>query len=133
LISSEVINWTLSDRRRRLFVPVGVAYGTDPEKVIALLEKTAGAHPEALGTPPPQALFRNFGESSLDFEVRITIPEFGDWVRIQSEIHLAIHSALKEAGIEIPFPQHDLHLRSVAPDALHGISELASKKKSDQG
>ncbi|MGD9345881.1 MAG: mechanosensitive ion channel [Candidatus Aminicenantes bacterium] len=133
LISSEVINWTLSDRRRRLFVPVGVAYGSDPKKVIALLEKTAGEHPEAMDTPPPQALFTNFGESSLDFEVRITIPEFGDWVRIQSEIHLAIHSALKEAGIEIPFPQHDLHLKSVAPEALHGISERANKKRSDQG
>ncbi len=128
LISSEVINWTLSDRRRRLFVPVGVAYGTDPEQVIALLEKTAGEHPEALDTPPPQALFRNFGESSLDFEVRITIPEYGDWVRIQSEIYLAVHSALKQAGIEIPFPQRDLHLRSVAADAFQGIAELSNKK-----
>jgi potassium efflux system protein len=128
LISSEVINWTLSDRRRRLFVPVGVAYGTDPEQVIALLEKTAGEHPEALDTPPPQALFRNFGESSLDFEVRITIPEYGDWVGIQSEIYLAVHSALKQAGIEIPFPQRDLHLRSVAAEAFQGIAELSNKK-----
>ncbi len=132
LISSEVINWTLSDRHRRLFVPVGVAYGTDPKTVIDLLEKTAAEHPEVMDTPPPQALFRNFGESSLDFEVRITIPEFGDWVRIQSEIYLAIHEALKDAGIAIPFPQRDLHLRSVAPEALHGIADLPNKKKQDQ-
>jgi small-conductance mechanosensitive channel len=128
LIQSEVINWTLSDRRRRLVIPVGVAYGTDPKRVIALLEETAAEHPEALDTPAPEAFFRAFGESSLDFEIRVTIPEFGNWVRIQSEINLGVHDALKRAGIEIPFPQRDLHLRTLDKTVQNSLAELQKRR-----
>ncbi len=67
LVSSEVIDWTLSDPQRRIDVPVGVAYGTDPERVIDLLVRAAREHSETLKNPAPTVLFLGFGESSLDF------------------------------------------------------------------
>lgn len=115
LISSEVINWTLSDERRRMEITVGVAYGTDPEVVLRLLLDVARDHPEVLDDPEPAGLFTGFGQSSLDFELRAWTTE--DFVRVSSDLRVAINRRLAEAGIEIPFPQRDLHLRSVAPAA----------------
>lgn len=111
-ISKEVINWTLSDVSRRLIVPVGVAYGSDPHQVLELLVKVARDHPGILPDPEPYALFQGFGDSSLNFDLRAWC-DFNDGMRVKTELNLAIHDALKEAGIEIPFPQRDLHLRSV--------------------
>src|SRR5262244_456728 len=68
LIADKVTNWTLSDRRRRIDVPIGVAYGTAPDKVIELLLGVARANPQVLSDPSPVALFRGFGESALRFE-----------------------------------------------------------------
>ena len=118
LVASTVTNWTLSDQLRRIEIPVGVAYGTDPERVVALLLEVAGRNDDILEDPPPQALFQGFGESSLDFLLRgwsdaVYDRTFG----IRSALALAIHRALREAGITIPFPQRDLHLASVSPDA----------------
>jgi len=112
LISDQVVNWTFSDRRRRMDVKVGVAYGTDPERVLALLVGVARAHPHVLAEPAPQALFLSFGESSLDFEMRAWTALFENWVVMQSELTVAVNRALSEAGIEIPFPQRELRLRS---------------------
>ena len=70
LISKEVINWTLSDDRRRMEIPVGVAYGSPTERVIELLAEVARAHNEVLDDPEPQAIFTGFGDSALDFELR---------------------------------------------------------------
>jgi small-conductance mechanosensitive channel len=111
LISSEVINWTLSDDSHRMEIAVGVAYGTNPQMVIDLLVSVAVGHPEVFPDPEPLALFLGFGESSLDFELRAwTGPEF---VKVASDLRVAVNTALAEAGIEIPFPQRDLHLRTV--------------------
>jgi len=115
LISSQVTNWTLSDEIRRLEITVGVAYGTDPETVLELLLGVGRSHPEVLADPEPVAVFVGFGASSLDFELRAWTT--GDIVRIPSELRVGINRALAEAGIEIPFPQRDLHLRSVSGDA----------------
>jgi small-conductance mechanosensitive channel len=112
LISDQVVNWTLSDNRRRMEVKVGVAYGTDPERVIALLEDVARAHPDVLDEPPPQVLFTGFGESSLDFELYAWSAAFETTRSTQSQLAVAVYRALAEAGIEIPFPQRDLHLRT---------------------
>jgi small-conductance mechanosensitive channel len=117
LISNEVINWTLSDRNRRLEVAVGVKYGTDPQRVLDILEKVAADHSEVLENPPPVTLFRGFGDSSLDFTLRFWAVRYEEGLKIASDIAVAINNALKEAGIEIPFPQRDLHLRSVDPEA----------------
>ena len=117
LISDQVINWTLSDRRRRVAVSVGVAYGTDPERVLAILREVAAENATVLADPTPQALFTGFGESSLDFELRCWIPRYEEWLAMRSELWVAIHRKLRDAAIEIPFPQRDLHLRSIDPEA----------------
>jgi len=122
LISKEVINWTLSDQVRRVEVLVGVAYGSDPHRVVEVLRAVAVANEKVLDDPEPQVYMVGFGDSSLDFRLLV-------WVRVEdfmdgvSQMHLGVHDALKREGIEIPFPQRDLHLRSVdgpAASALRG-------------
>ena len=115
LISSEVVNWTLSDDRRRMEIPAGVAYGTDPTRVIELFIGLARDHPDVLDDPEPKAIFTGFGASSLDFELRAWTT--GDFVAVASDLRVGINRALAEAGIEIPFPQQDLHLRTVDDEA----------------
>ncbi len=110
LIADAVTNWTLSDRMRRIDVSVGVAYGSDPERVIALLLAVATAHPLVLKDPAPVALFIAFGDSALDFQLRAWTARFEDSVPLRSALGVAIYHALTEAGIAIPFPQRDLHL-----------------------
>jgi potassium efflux system protein len=117
LLSEKLINWTLRDMNRRLDVNVGVAYGTDPKKVLELLMDVTKSTPGVAEEPQPTVLFAGFGASSLDFSVRAWTNDFADWVRVRSNLTVRIHDAIVEAGIEIPFPQHDLHLRSVSPDA----------------
>lgn len=117
LISRELVNWTLSDRKRRIDVKVGVAYGSDPHRVLEILRDVAASHADILGGTPPLVLFEGFGESSLDFVVRFWTADFADWLRLRSEVGIRVYDALAEAGIEIPFPQRDLHLRSVSPAA----------------
>jgi len=112
LVSNDVINWTLSDRRRRLLVSVGVTYGTDPERVLDILRTVAADHEKVLTDPTPWALFTGFGESSLDFELRIWVLQFDDGMQVASDVSVALNRALAEAGIEIPFPQRDLHFKS---------------------
>jgi small-conductance mechanosensitive channel len=112
LISKEVINWTLSDRYKRLIIPVGVAYGTDPRIVLNLLVEVAREDPDVLSFPEPYALFRQFGDSSLNFELRCWCA-FDVALGTNSRLNVGINDALAAAGIEIPFPQRDLHLRSV--------------------
>jgi potassium-dependent mechanosensitive channel len=113
LISNEVINWTLSSVRRRVDIPVGVAYGTDPERVLSLLIEVAATHSGVTRNPKPEAYFVGFGDSALNFELRLwTYQE--DWFRLKSDVALGITKALREANIEIPFPQRELHIRSVS-------------------
>jgi small-conductance mechanosensitive channel len=124
LVSDQVINWTLSDRQRRVDVAVGVAYGTDPEVVLDLLRGVAAAHPEVLAEPAPVALFRGFGDSSLDFLLRVWVASFEHWFVVQSDLCVAVNAALARANIEIPFPQRDLHLRSVDTPAREALTDL---------
>ena len=119
LISTEVINWTRSDRTRRLEVPVGVAYGTDPGTVIGLLAGVAAGHPRVRPHPEPLCLFQGFGESSLEFLLRFWT-EAEDFPVVRSEVRVAVHDALKAAGIEIPFPQRDVHVRTLPARATTG-------------
>jgi potassium efflux system protein len=116
LVSGAVTNWTLSDRLCRIEVPVGVAYGTDPERVVALLLEVTRSIDRVLAEPPPQALFKGFGDSSLDFLVRVWTDEgYERMAALTSEVALAVHRSLDNAGITIPFPQRDLHIASVSP------------------
>jgi potassium efflux system protein len=119
LISSQVTNWMLNDPWGRVTVPIGVAYGTDVERLRDLLLQVASEHPlvmkDGLKVSPPKVLFRGFGESSLDFELRCFIRLVDRRLDTLSELNFAIERVLREAGIQIPFPQRDLHVRSVAP------------------
>jgi len=122
LLSEKLINWTLSSQTRRIDLPVGVAYGSDPERVRALLLQVAQGTERVIANPPPAVLFAGFGASSLDFSVRAWT-RFDDSPVVRSALGLAIHAALRDAGVEIPFPQQDLHLKSVEPgvfDRLRG-------------
>jgi small-conductance mechanosensitive channel len=126
LVSGAFSNWTLSDRLHRIEVPVGVAYGTDPERVVALLLDVARSNDRLLAEPPPQALFKGFGDSSLDFVLRAWTDD--DYEPRTSELALAVHRGLFEAGITIPFPQRDVHLASVSPTARTALSHLERKE-----
>ncbi len=115
LISREVVNWTLSDRKRRVEVKVGVAYGTDPHRVVEILRRVAIEHRDPTVSVDPEVLFEAFGESSLDFQLQFWATSFADSIELKSEVGLAVHDALTAAGIEIPFPQRDL--RIITPSA----------------
>jgi small-conductance mechanosensitive channel len=123
LISAQVVNWTHGDDQRRVDIPVGVAYGTNPQDVIDLLVEVAQGHPDVFREPEPTALFSQFGESSLEFQLRAWTGQ-DRFLSVASELRIAVNRALKEAGIEIPFPQRDLHLRSVDG----GVSFPSAKK-----
>ncbi len=115
MISQKVINLTLTNRRVRLVARVGVAYGTDLVKVMAILTAIAEEHPLVLKRPKPVPLFNNFGGSSLDFELRVWIANVDQKPYVMNDLLLAIDKRFREENIEIPFSQHDLHLRSVEP------------------
>ncbi len=114
LISAQVTNWMLKDPSGRIHVPVGVAYGSDTNRVKAILERIAAEHPMVItdgSQPEPWVLFRGFGDSSLDLELRCFIENIDRRLRVISDLNFAIDAAFREAGIEIPFPQRDLHVR----------------------
>jgi potassium efflux system protein len=113
LVSNQVINWTLSNRRVRLIIPVGVAYGSDISLVMNTLMACAIESSKVAKTPEPQVLYLSFGESSLDFELRVWVPNAEERLTVISELHQEIDRRFREAKIEIAFPQRDLHLRSV--------------------
>ena len=115
LVSGRVTNWVLRDTQGRLRIVVGVAYGSDVKKVQEILEAIANDHPEVITdgrAPAPRALFMSFGDSSLDFELRCRINRIDRRFTVQSDINFALEAAFKEAGINIPFPQRDLHIIS---------------------
>ena len=112
LISEPLTNWTLSNRRRRIDLAVGVAYGTDPQKMLDLLLAVARSHRDVIAYPAPVALFLGFGDSSLDFELRCWTDSFDDWVMIRSQLAVDLNRQLGEAGIEVPFPQRVVHVKA---------------------
>jgi small-conductance mechanosensitive channel len=116
LISQKVTNWTLSTPRARLVLPISAAYGSDPARVIELLEEIGRAYPPALDDPAPMAIFTSFGESSLDFELRVWLAAFDQLLEARSELAAAIARRFAEEGIVIPFPQRDVHLDRQATD-----------------
>jgi len=116
LLADSVTNWTMSDRIRRIELPVGVAYGTDTDMVIEALNSALIEQNGILSEPKPQIIFNGFGESTLNFSLRAWVADNDEYITIKSDIALAMNRALKAYNIEIPFPQRDLHLRSISPD-----------------
>jgi len=112
-IAGQVITWSLGgDRRVRFKLPVGVSYGSEPRQVERLLLEVARANPEVLSSPPPAVVFKGFGDSSLDFELRVWTETVYERPSVfKSPLYFAIWDIFKEHGIEIPFPQRDLHVK----------------------
>jgi small-conductance mechanosensitive channel len=123
-VSGKIINWTRSNPHARLHVPLGVSYGADPVRVREILVRVAESAETVVKYPAPEVWFVGFGDSSLNFELLV-------WMnirtysrsRVASDLYFAIFEAFKEAGIEIPFPQRDLHIRSA-----EGLGALTARK-----
>jgi len=112
-ITGHLINWTLSDTVIRMEFPVGIAYGSDTALAKKTLLEVADQNEKVLKDPEPFVIFRTFGNSSLEFDLRLYISSMDNYLEIWSEINFAIDDAFRKARIEIAFPQRDLHLRSV--------------------
>jgi small-conductance mechanosensitive channel len=110
LITENVTNWTLSDRLRRIDLPVGVNYSAEPQEVIKILETVALANPNVLHSPPPQGLMMGYGDSSINFELRAWTDEFDNWPAVRSELAVALYDAVHAAGMTFPFPQREVRL-----------------------
>ena len=111
-ITSRVINWSYTDRDVRFSIPVGVSYDADPDTVIRILLSVAAEHPGVLKNPEPDVILEEFGDSSLNFVMRV-------WTRdyitrpflLRSDLNLSVHRKFKKSGIEIPYPQRDIHIK----------------------
>ncbi|MDO5609338.1 MAG: mechanosensitive ion channel [Pseudomonadota bacterium] len=112
-ITGKVVNWTLSDNVTRLNITVGVGYGSDPDKVHALLLQVAREHPQVLAEPPPRSWFVALGASTLDFELRVFVANIGDRLSTTSGLHGRIIRLFQQNNIEIAFPQMDIHVRDM--------------------
>jgi potassium efflux system protein len=113
VITGRVLNWTLSDQVNRVQIKVGVAYGTDTQRVTELLLSIAKEHPLVLTDPSPRVTFESFGDSALDFVLRCYLPNLENRLTVIHELHMAIDRTFRENNIEIAFPQQDVHVRSV--------------------
>jgi small-conductance mechanosensitive channel len=109
-VSEKVVNWTLTDRRRRIRLTAGLNYGTPPEEAIRVLLSVAAAHPGVLRDPPPRALLVNYGDSAIDYELRVWTDQFEQAAQIQSELATAVYDAAQAAGMSFPFPQREVRL-----------------------
>jgi small-conductance mechanosensitive channel len=132
-LDSEVINWSHGNPISRIHLPVGVAYGSDPNRVRSALLEAASSHPKVLPSPPSQVLFKGLGDSALDFELLVWTAEPDKQFLLKSDLYFRLYEVLCQQQIEIPFPQRDLHLRSgtleLPPElksALIGLAEQFS-------
>lgn len=129
LLSDKLTNWTLMDRNRRLDLEVGVAYGSDVAQVMQLLERATRDTQGVSNDPAPTVLFSSLGASALNFSVRAWTREFDDWVGIRSQLLARIYADLQAAGVEIPYPQQDVHVRTVSAEVLATLRSPAAADK----
>jgi len=115
LTSNQLINWTLSDNKKRVEIKVGTAYGTDPNEVLKIMKAVALENKSVLPFPEPNPLFEGFGDSSLDFRLLFWV-HFEDGFTAKSEVAIGIYNAFAENNITIPFPQVDLHVKEIVGD-----------------
>jgi len=126
LITGVVKNWTRSDTLGRVTVAVGVAYDADPDRVRDLLVEAAREHEQVAKSPEPYVLLAGFGDSALNFELRCIVVNVRQILTVKSDLNFSILKKLRAAGIEIPFPQRDIHIRSgatppsLAPEGASG-------------
>jgi len=127
-VVGRLINWSLSDKYIRLRLPVGIAYGSDTKLAEELLLQVAGKNSRVLSEPAPQAVFKGFGDNSLNFELRVYINGIDDYIPMLHELNVAIDNAFKEAGVTIAFPQQDVHLDATGPLEVRVVSEASGSK-----
>jgi potassium efflux system protein len=116
-ITSQLVNWTLSDTITRIVIPMGIAYGSDVELALKVMNDTVRSTPLVLAEPSPSVLMDGFGDSSLNFSIRIFVSELSNRLPATNDLLIRLEKALREHNIEIPFPQRDIHVRSVASDS----------------
>ncbi|MCB1772061.1 MAG: mechanosensitive ion channel [Gammaproteobacteria bacterium] len=114
-ITGQLINWTLSDTVNRIFVTVGVGYGTDTRRAMELMHEVAEEHPNILTDPTHRVSFEGFGDNSLTLNMRAFLANMDNRLQTITELHQAILDKFREAGIEIAFPQRDVHLSTTEP------------------
>jgi potassium efflux system protein len=131
-ITGKLINWSLSDPITRVVVPVGVAYGSDTQATEKLLLKIARENLMVLTQPEPLAVFIGFGDNSLNFELRIFVRGLENRLPVIHNLHLAIDREFRKAGINIAFPQRDIHLDTTRPLEVHVISKPDPSSPSSQ-
>lgn len=129
-IANPIVNLTHRNAMGRVVIPVGVSYQSDPEFVRNLLKDVAEACPEVLQSPSPLVSFDGFGDSSLDFNVRAYIDNINNRLSVATDLRMRIFKALGEAGIEIPFPQQDVHMRDLDP--VRSMLQRAALQKARQ-
>ena len=117
-ITEQVVNDSFSGDKLRLHVDVGVAYGSDVEKVTEVLMSVAKKHEKVLKSPPPTVILREFADSSLNFRLRIWTDELWFFDILLSELRYEIIRQFRTEGITIPFPQRDLHLHTTPPAGI---------------
>jgi small-conductance mechanosensitive channel len=126
-ISNLVTNWSFRDQRLRVKINMGVAYGSDIQGVRKILLEVADANPHVLKYPHPDVHFLEFADSSLNFVLRVWT-DIDHMLVVGTEIRFEIDRRFREAGVEIPFPQQDLHLRTF-PENGHGETKTSRDKK----
>lgn len=131
LVSNDVVNWTFSDKMRRIEIKVGVEYGCDVNLIKELLLTCAKGDKRILSNPEPVVIFRDFGESSLDFELRCWTSNFDLWFTISSELRFAINEIFAENNITIPFPQRDIYIKT--PKNVDLIEKNKHEEKNEKG
>jgi potassium efflux system protein len=109
-VSEQVTNWTLSDELRRIDLPISVNYGARPQKVIEMMEAVARAHSQVLQQPAPRGLFVGYGDSSINFELRVWTDQYANWHQIRSDLAVALYDAVYAAEMTFPFPQREVRL-----------------------
>ena len=114
-ITDPLINWTLTDPVTRIVIKVGIAYGSDTDRALQIMTEVVERHPEVLKEPRATIFFTEFGDSALNFDIRVFASALFKRMPLLHDLHMSLNKALAEGGIEIPFPQRDLHLRSVDP------------------
>lgn len=117
-ITGQLINWTLSDTVNRVFVTVGVSYDTDTREAMRLMSEVVADHPKILGDPAPRITFEGFGDNALTLNMRAYLSELDSRLQTITELHQSILDKFRAAGIEIAFPQRDVHIEAKQPIEL---------------
>jgi potassium efflux system protein len=131
VITGKVLNWTLSDQVNRIQIAVGIAYGSDTERAAELLMEAARNHPDVMKDPSPMVTFEAFNDSSLKFVLRCFLPTLESRTHAVHELNMEIDRKFRENGIEIAFPQHDIHVRTMGGN-WSGLPGIFGRQDGDE-